>query len=466
MSTCTEDRDESSLSRDEVAYITAIIQRTERAIRENDIKILKRQLISMALKRPTPRRLIRVGIRASIANKNFESFVLFFNEFVKQREAFYNHIESTAGTEEERAVRAVDDQQKERDHDFETWLSIYFRTAQKDGLQEVVGHILRHVQDAQYGLVLDKVYDVRPGCTKSETLVKLMFASIDHNDQHTAREILRENFQFKAITGILEYVWRRKLTAFIPMVIDNILLPNKGGLLMLEQVVTHNFGLREHPVARPIEARRMLTIEPPLKEALEEKWDEGINLLLPAYIQCLADVDRGNSQDYNANILSLATVDHLVHAMTRPQAISYLDVDLPPIARRAVFRRLQVPDGGDGGMIEIKCGETKFSAQQDLLCYWSGYFQGRTRHGWLDSSAVDFGDDIDPEIMSAILAFVYTGEYDYQGDQAGRFNFLVYLGKVSDYLLIDRLLVRAQALMGPRLMPAAYGVPDRFRNFT
>ncbi|KAL5049102.1 hypothetical protein BDW71DRAFT_204855 [Aspergillus fruticulosus] len=116
-------------------------------------------------------------------------------------------------------------------------------------------------------------------------------------------------------------------------------------------------------------------------------------------------------------------------------AIDYLDVHLPPVARRATFRCLAVPDGE---MTTMTTCRVRFSAHRDILCYWSRYFQGLSRHNWTDNEWVHFRTDIDPAAMTAVVNFIYTGTYQYQGDHVCRFSFLNYVRTIANYFLIDK----------------------------
>ncbi|KAL6231632.1 hypothetical protein BDW75DRAFT_243726 [Aspergillus navahoensis] len=429
------DLQHSALSGNDYPAPCPMESRAKEAVQKDDVEALNRELIPQILTCPAPRVSLRRILHHAIAGGHWKGFVPLFDAFVHQREEFYEFIESNAGPEE-RAFQLGDLVVKARNEEFESEFTSLFIHAIKNGNRRVVMHMIAYVQDARYGLLLDRVYNSTPGSTRTEALVRLMFACCEYDDQIGAREILKENFEFLSVARMLNYVRRRRLVAFIPMILDNLLLPNKGGLAQVEDVVRPDYSIGPSVMTRSVEARCMLTIQRPLAESIEDQWDAGTNLLLGPYIHCLAKVDWGKSHDYDANVLNSATDTHLANALTRAQAIDYLDVHLPPAAQRAMFRRLALPDGE---IIKMTTCGMRFSAHRDILCYWSRYFQGLSRHNWADNEWVDFRNDIDPAAMRAVINFMYTGTYRYQGDPAGRYSFLIYLRTIADYFLIDRL---------------------------
>lgn len=133
--------------------------------------------------------------------------------------------------------------------------------------------------------------------------------------------------------------------------------------------------------------------------------------------------------------------------LPRDQCFKFLDLGMPPKIRASLFKNLRIVDRGmPPDTILIKTVEGPVVAEKDLLCYWSKYFAGLSRHAWADSKAVDFGYHIHTVVISSVLDFMYCGEY-VDVDCANKHEFLTQLWEAADYLQIDLLKEKVGLLL-------------------
>ncbi|KAL3481078.1 hypothetical protein BJX99DRAFT_254056 [Aspergillus californicus] len=114
-------------------------------------------------------------------------------------------------------------------------------------------------------------------------------------------------------------------------------------------------------------------------------------LVLETYLDNLDDLTWVHG--CNATKILEAVPVKMYMLLSRKECFKYLrSNDMPAGVYTMLLRRLQIESEGNPIMVEIKAGGKSFNVYEDILCHWSPYFQGLSRHAWSDRGKVDFGD--------------------------------------------------------------------------
>ncbi|KAL4799614.1 hypothetical protein BDV19DRAFT_261851 [Aspergillus venezuelensis] len=105
-----------------------------------------------------------------------------------------------------------------------------------------------------------------------------------------------------------------------------------------------------------------------------------------------------------------STLDGII---SREDSLRFLSEKLPPNLKLALLRGIRALDEKQREeWLLIRAGGDEFKAHKETLRYWSKYFTGllRPNSTWADRECVEFGDDIDSEVMEAVLHFMHSGK--------------------------------------------------------
>ncbi|KAL4930351.1 uncharacterized protein BDV17DRAFT_289961 [Aspergillus undulatus] len=200
------------------------------------------------------------------------------------------------------------------------------------------------------------------------------------------RRLLQEETEISTLeTGLriaIRYNHLDILSSTIAKLLDkSIIIPEKV------ELVTDTDGQLRHRLApRASGNQRLEVLASPLVIALRGQKKSVTELLMPAYLKCLAEVP-------------LYCREHPARAVCDCLTDQELTI------RDALFHRLQ--DIGERDSVEtilVRTGRTDFHVPRDILCYQSKYFAALFRDvsDWADRNLVDFGDHISAKIMLLI----------------------------------------------------------------
>ncbi|KAL4919026.1 hypothetical protein BDW62DRAFT_200176 [Aspergillus aurantiobrunneus] len=198
--------------------------------------------------------------------------------------------------------------------------------------------------------------------------------------------------------------------------------PESKGLF--DRFLEKNYSIEQLMASMISMAQENLAYEIKLLAAnlFKEKTENG-------YFECVCSVETSTSRqtfiaaysqypdaDFIITLLPRVKDEHIEEMLSREECLEFLDMGLPPWARRLLLQRITILGPKEPTQsILIKAGGQQFCADKDVLCFWSSYFAASSRHDWADRECVDLQDHVNPAVMQSILDFMYCGEYVDQG---------------------------------------------------
>ncbi|BCS23159.1 BTB/POZ domain-containing protein [Aspergillus puulaauensis] len=317
-----------------------------------------------------------------------------------------------------------------------------FAVALVKGYQDISQHILYHFKNPFYGW--------RPGKAapeewreefRSSTLTMLLRHAAAYGDMALVQHILNnEDIKPKDLESAICSAAREDCLDTVEMIVAHLMTMEKGD----PRSIWGSAELGRHPT---IDEQRLEVVGFAFTFWPSKTRIHGQRILLGLFFKLVHVVYVATPDCEDVMAIRRALQEEWALLLSREQCFKFLEMGMPPKIRASMFKNLRAIDHNmPPDSILIKTDGEPVVAHKDILCYWSKYFAGLSRHAWADNGAVDFGYHIHPAVMTSVLNFMYCGEYvDVECDN--KQEFLSQLWEAADYLQIDLLKEKVGLLL-------------------